>query len=253
MNISFHTGVSGLSAYQEGLNMVANNIANVNTFGYKPINPSFKDLVYTNMDTNNEKKFSQGHGVKLATADLIYKQGNPNQTGRELDFAIVGDGFFAVEDMGITKYTRNGAFALSVEGDASYLTNSDGAYILDGDGERIEATTKTVESADGKTTEQGIDYEALQEKIGIYRFPNPFGLTPMSGGNYLPNQISGQAEALTDENRESVDLLARTIELSAVDLADTMAAMMITQKAYQFSAKIVQTADQIEEIVNNLR
>lgn len=253
MNISFYTGVSGLSSYQEGMNMIANNVANVNTYGYKAIKPSFKDLVYTNMDTNGEKKFKVGHGVGMESADLSFKQGNMQQTGNEFDFAIVGDGFFAVNEDGVTKYTRNGVMSISVEDNVNYLCASDGSYILDSDGQNIEIPMKTVRNENGRTTTNDIDFSALQEKIGVYTFKNPYGLTPTNGGRFTPTDISGMPEALTDDNRSSVDILSSTLESSSVDMADEMAAMMLTQKAYQFSAKIVQTADQIEDIVNNLR
>ncbi|MFZ2538363.1 MAG: flagellar hook-basal body protein [Oscillospiraceae bacterium] len=253
MNISFHTGVSGLSSYQEGMNMIANNVANVNTFGYKPVKPSFKDLLYTNMDTNGDKKLPVGHGIQLAGANLSFKQGNMMQTGNEFDFAIAGNGFFAVDDKGATKYTRNGAMGISVQDDVNYLCSLDGSYILDGEGEKIEIPMKSVKDAKGDSTGTEIDFTMLQEKIGIYAFTNPNGLSPADGGRFMPTNVSGKAEALSAENRGSADILAYTLESSAVDMADEMAAMMQTQKAYQFSAKIVQTADQIEEIVNNLR
>ncbi len=175
------------------------------------------------------------------------------QTGNEFDFAITGDGFFAVDDKGVTTYTRSGAMGISVEDDVNYLCSLDGSYILDGDGEKIEIPMKSVKDSKGNTIGTETDFTALQEKIGIYTFTNPYGLTPMDGGRFIPTNVSGQAVALVDENRDSAGILAYTLESSAVDMADEMAAMMQTQKAYQFSAKIVQTADQIEEIVNNLR
>lgn len=253
MNISFHTGVSGLAAFQEGLSMVANNVANVNTIGYKPINPAFRDLVYTNMDINAEEKLPVGHGSQIVSGNMNYKQGNLQQTDRSLDYAIVGDGFFAVDDMGVTKYTRNGAMGISVEDDTSYLVSSNGSYVLDSEKQKIEIPMTEHQNAGKDTTSEVIDYAALQEKLGIFQFANPYNLTPMNSSCYLQNELSGVAQALTDENRSTVDLLNGSVETSAVDLADEMAAMMITQKAYQFSAKVVQTADELEEIINNLR
>lgn len=259
MNISFYTGVSGLSAYQEGMNVIANNVANVNTNGYKPTKASFKDLLYTNMDIENEKKLPVGHGIRLSSVDLTLRQGTMLQTGGEFDFAISGNGFFAVDDKGTTKYTRNGAMGISVEGDTNYLAMLDGSYVLDSEGEKIEIPMEAIKKAENGQVEVGdkageqIDFTALQEKIGLYTFSNPHGLSPTNGGRFLPTTVSGQPQSLAEGNNDTAQLLTHTLESSAVDMADEMAAMMQTQKAYQFSAKIVQTADQIEEIVNNLR
>ena len=253
MNISFYTGVSGLSAYQEGMNLISNNVANVNTVGYKPMAASFKDLVYTNMDTNSEEEILVGHGIKVDAANLSFQQGNMLQTGNELDFAISGNGLFAVDDKGVTKYTRNGAMTISVEGNEKYLCMNDGSYVLDNNGEKIEIPMKNITNDDGKVTGSEPDFSKLQDQIGIFTFANPHGLSPMDGGKYLPTNISGEAVSSLDETSNAGDLIAYTLESSGVDLADEMSAMMIMQKAYQFSAKVVQTADQIEEIVNNLR
>lgn len=252
MNIAFYTGVSGLTTYQEALNVTANNIANVNTDGYKPAVSAFKDLLYNNMDTNGEKKHILGHGVKTTGSNLIFKQGNLRQTESQLDYAIVGNGMFAADYNGETYYTRNGMFEISVEKRGNYLVSSDGGYILDGDGRRIEIPYE--EGADpDENPAAGIDFSQLNDMIGIYAVSNPYGLLPADGTRFMTTDVSGEAVALTGKEREAIDLLSSTLESSKVDLADEMVAAMKYQKSYQFSAKMVQTADEIEEIVNNLR
>lgn len=255
MNIAFHTGVSAMTAYQEGLNLISNNVANVNTDGFKGSKESFRNLVNTNLDVHEREKLMYGHGVMAAGGNLLMSEGNMRQTSSPLDFAIIGNGFFGVQNGDLTQYTKSGAMTVSVEEEGNFLAMQDGSYVLNTDGERIQIPYKAAE--DGEETDgevnQAIDYEALNEQIGIFTFTNPYGLIQNDGLKFSPSTNSGAAVALEDEERSTVQLLSSTLEASSVNLADEMVAVMQTQKAYQFAAKIVQTADQIEEIVNNLR
>ena len=212
MNIAFYNGASGLVAHQGALEQVANNIANVNTVGYKPTRPEFDDLLYTQMYTNEEKPL-RGHGVKLSSADLLYGQGPIQQTYRELDFALMSDGFFAVENPdGERVYTRNGAFDISVEGRRSY------------------------------------NFAALKDQIGVFLFPNPYGLESINNTSFRESANSGAAAVA-----EEYLIREQALENSGVHLADEMTNLIVTQRAYQLSARVVQTSDEMEEIVNNLR
>lgn len=239
MNIAFYNGASGLVAHRGALDLVANNIANVNTVGYKPTRPEFDDLLYTELYTNEEKPLS-GHGVKLSSADLLYGQGPIQQTYRELDFALMSDGFFAVENPdGERVYTRSGAFDLSVEGRRTYLVDNQGRYVLDSRGRHI-----TVEQKENGE----YDYAALKDQIGVYVFPNPYGLESINNTSFRESDNSGTA-ALAEE----YTIREQALENSGVHLADEMTNLIVTQRAYQLSARIVQTADSMEEIINNLR
>ena len=127
MNISFYNGVSGLMAYQEEMNIISHNVSNSGTFGYKPDKAVFADLLYTRMAVNSEEEPLAGHGVRLADSRMIYKQGPVLQSGCTLDFALMGDGFFAVRRSdGSIQYTRNGAFDISTEGKKGFLVTNDG-------------------------------------------------------------------------------------------------------------------------------
>lgn len=239
MNIAFYNGASGLVAHQSALDQVANNIANVNTTGYKPTRPEFEDLIYTKMYTNEVKPY-HGHGVRMSSADLIYGQGPIQQTYRALDFALMTDGFFAVQDLdGETVYTRNGAFDLSIEGRKAYLVDDQGRYVLDSRGRHI-----TVE----KLSDDKYDYSGLTDKIGVFVFDNPYGLESINNTSFRESDNSGTA-------RIAQEYLIReqALENSGVHLADEMTNLIVTQRAYQLSARVVQTSDQMEEIVNNLR
>lgn len=243
MKISFYNGVSGLVAYQEELNRVSNNVANANTVGFKPSQSTFSALLHTRMAVNSEPQPLTGHGVKIQDPRLLCQQGAALQTGHPLDFALMGEGFFAVERPdGSTAYTRSGAFDISMEGDSGYLVTSDGAYVLDRRGRRIEVEP---EDRDGP-----LDLEGLAEQIGVYAIPNPYGLEPVGGNCYVTTAPSGEAEAM-DEG--AYQLLQGTLEQSAVNLSDEMVSVIAAQRAFRLNAKLVQTADELEQTVNNLR
>lgn len=245
MNIAFYNGVSGMMAYQQGMDIIGHNIANVSTAGFKASRPTFRDLLYTEMYTNGEQVHLTGHGVKVNSTDLLYGQGNLSPTEQPLDFALVGDGFFAVERNGRTEYTRNGAFDISLEGDKGFLVTADGGYVLDSKGKHIELPR------DENTNLFKLD--DLPEQLGIYNFRNPYGLEPTDGSGFLETAISGEAQVVEPDSEDAPDLRSSTLEMSGVNLADQMVNVIITQRAFQFSAKMVQTADQIEEMVNTLR
>lgn len=249
MNIAFYSGVSGMVAFQQDMDLLAHNIANVNTPGYKPSKTAFQDLLYTEMDVNAQEKPPAGHGVRAADTQLLYGQGPVITSGSQLDFALIGEGFFAVERNGQIEYTRNGAFNISAEGSRGYLVTSDGAYVLDGKGKAVSLTKKSGSNM--------YDLEGLPEKLGVYTFPNPYGLQPTSNSSFLETETSGEARAANTRRRTSEELpyqlVTQALESSGVELSQEMVNMIMTQKAFQFNAKVVQTADELEEIVNNLR
>lgn len=248
MNTAFYTGRSGLLTFQSALDNTGNNIANTNTAGYKASKSNFASLVAQEMYINGEEKPLTGKGVKISGTSLVFAQGTPQQTYHDLDFAIVGDGMFCVSNGNTREYTRNGAFQLSVNGSNSYLTTMDGAYVLDSKGSKI--TIKL-----DKETKQP-DLTGIKDKIGVYDVPNPEGLIPLSGNRYLASDTTGTIKALNSGSKNKnlpYELLSGSLELSGVSIMDEMTNMITAQRAFQLSAKVVTTADQVEEIVNNLR
>lgn len=248
MNVAFYSGVSGLVAFQQDMDNLAHNMANVNTTGYKSTRTNFSDLLYTQMDVNAEEKPLTGHGVKAAGQDLLCTQGVMLPTSNELDFALMGDGFFAVEKDDHTEYTRSGEFHISMEGKKNgYLVSSDGGYVLDAKGKRIKLTRKDKNSP--------LDVDGIKEKIGVYQFDNPYGLQQTENSCFLETDTSGEAEASNTKKNKDLPytIVQNALERSNVDLSQEMVDVIVTQKAFQFSARMVQTADTVEEIVNNLR
>lgn len=245
MNTAFYTGVSGLIAYQEHMNTTAHNISNSNTAGYKPGVSSFSDLMYTQMDVRTEGDKVEGHGVKYDKVNINMNQAGLNLTNRPLDFAIVGDGFFALEDGdGNVKYSRNGALGLGISGKNAFLVSaSDGSYVLDAKGKRIKLPYKE----DGKT----VDTSGLEQKIGIFTFPNKYGLERADGSSFTETNTSGKAYSITGSDQ--YELRGGALEFSGVQLSDEMINVIQAQRAYQMNSKIITTADQMEELINNLR
>ncbi len=242
MKTAFHAGVSGLMAYQQAMDTIGNNIANVNTVGYKHQTTQFEDLLYVHMNTKSAPDLLKGVGTKAAASQLHAGQSAFIPTGGNLDFAIQGDGFFMVDNEGQKEYTRNGAFAIGTRSKRAYLTTTDGAYVLDLRGRKIELK-------ENKETGQ-YDLEGLKDQIGIYRFANPHALSAASANRYLETEESGKA---AKDSKGVCDLAPGFLEQSGTDLSDEMAAMIRTQRAFQVSARVVTASDQIEEIVNGLR
>ncbi len=245
MSIAFYTGASGMRAYQNALDVTSHNIANLQTNGYKRRRPAFEDLLRSRMNTNVAGEHLTGHGVRQHYIDEIMAQGALQQTDYPLDFAIVGHGFFAVDHGGEIQYTRNGAFNLSIEGNTGTLVTDDGAYVLDRTGARI-----VVPVVNGQA-----DLSSVRGRLAVYTFANPYGLVPQNNARYTPSDNSGAATlgvigAPEDGGYTIVD---QALEHSNVELAEQMAEVITSQRAYQLSARVVQTADNIMDIVNNLR
>ena len=248
MNIAFYIGRSGIMAHSNDLNISAQNVTNANTNGYKATSGVFRELVYNTLDQNfnkalaDEKKILNGHGTKVQSDSLQFSQGALQMTNYDLDFAIEGDDtLFAVERNGQVQYTRDGAFDASVEDDGIYLVTADGGYVLDNNYNRIKIPT----DANNK-----LEIGGLSQTVGVFFFTNPYGLERIDGQSFLPTDTSGEP---TVAPIGSYKVVQGAIERSNTNLAKEMSDVIVTQKAYAFSAKVVQTADEIEDIVNNLR
>lgn len=236
----FYTARSGLIAHQEHMSVMANNLANTNTVGFKPMRTSFTDLMYQNLNrVRNENEAQTGHGVKINKTDLNMNASALQATGRSLDFTIVDDGgFFAVETSSeAVHYSRAGDFNLSNVDDTYYLVNGNGDYVLDADGERIE-----IEFDD----QNNMIFDP--EVIGVYRFPNPWGLEAINGNSFVQTDVSGEPEAI-----EEPKLKSGYLENSGVEISTEMVNVIEASRAFSFSSKMVQVADEIEQTVNSLR
>ncbi|MCL2019870.1 MAG: flagellar hook-basal body protein [Oscillospiraceae bacterium] len=251
MNISFYTGSSGMKAQQEGLNIYANNIANINTVGFKAMRPSFAECLYVRY-RETEPQWETGHGQYVMKTDLMWEQGQFTTTDQPLDFALPNDGFFMVVDRyGQTYLTRDGAFSITfnVDAQAWELVSAAGEYVLGYDGEHIQIPFETIADEDGDAAVTSIiDYVELEQMIGVFTVPNNWGLDNMDKNRFAVTGRSGEATPEPD-----YDKIRMALEMSAVDLAGDMVRIIETQRAYQLAAKVVQTSDEFIRIANNLR
>lgn len=239
MNIGFYTARSGVLTMQEGVDVVSNNISNVNTTGFKAIRTSFSDLLYTTQKPENPKA-QTGHGVRNTKTDLMYKQGALMKTDRDLDFVALDDGFFAVQGNNQDiSFTKDGSFYISKEGNDWYLVTAKGENVLNYDKTPIKIE---------KTKEGNVDGEKLMQNLGVFKFKNPNALEPQGNNKFNSTESSGDGVA-----DKTLDKLTGALELSTIDLAEQMVGLMKFQRGLQVNAKMVQTADELENIVNNLR
>ncbi len=233
--IGYYTAASALMSYQMGMDISGNNLANVNTAGFKASRPDFADLIYT--ERRVDETVQTGHGIKVDKTSLMFEQSIVRETNRGLDFAAMDEGLFAVETTaGNVEYTKDGAFYM-YEVDGS-LRDSNGGYVLDYDGNRIQ-----VPMDDGN-----IDYDALYDMVGVYTFPNPYGLD-QNGLNYFEaTESSGEAISAPDAKKKQYYL-----ERSSTSVADEMVNVITYQRAFQLNSNMVKLHDQLEDRINNLR
>ena len=243
----FYAAASGLISQQANMSVIANNIANVNTSGFKEQQTGFSSLIYKSLNGGNEINYvGTGHGVKIEQTNTDFTQAELASTDIDTDYAILGTGFFAVQDPESEEiyYTRDGSFQISTDGSTSYLKDSAGNNVLNADGDAIEYTSDSDEETDTTAVTPG-----------VYVFPNQYGLKPIGGNTYAATTLSGEAEVVdpTDEDAESVQVVSGYLENSGVDISLEMVHMIEASKGFSFNAKIIQAADDMEKIVNQLR
>lgn len=256
MNISFYSAASGMVAQQEGLNIYSNNIANVNTVGFKAERPGFADCLYT-VQRATEPEWETGHGQYTMKTDLMWEEGSFTMTDQDLDFALPNDGFFEVMDRrGNTFLTRDGAFGMTPNADSGVweLVNGSGEYVLDYEGNHIPIPFLEDEQFDEdgnarmvETTK--VDYDTLHNAIGVFVVPNNWGLEQAENNHFVVTERSGPATAAD----ATYDKIRMALEMSTTDLAGDMVRIIETQRSYQLNAKLVQTSDEFIRIANSLR
>lgn len=241
MNIAFHTGKSAMIAQSQALNVYGNNIANINTYGYQTVRPSFADCLYSKQRAP-EEDWQTGHGTYIQKTDVMFDESSFYYTERPLDFALPNEGFFAVENRyGDINYTRDGAFSMTqAETGEWYLVSGSGEYVLDYDMNRIVVPFN----------EEGTvaDYDTLKDMVGVFEFENVYGIEAAAANRYTATERSGEVTA----NRDW-DKLQGVLITSNVNLADQMVKLIETQRAYQISSRVVTTSDEFTRLANNLR
>lgn len=250
------TAATGMAAQQASLDTIANNLANVQTTGYKRSRTNFQDLVYQELTHGGRSvssaRIDVGSGVRIAGVDKTFQSGAATQTGNQLDLMIEGDrGFFEVQDLqGNLFYTRDGSFRL--DGNGQVVTASGlslGGLTVDPAAERLEVL------ADGTVNQYYADDPRPVEvgQIMVQDFINPGGLRALGGNLFQQTQGSGPAQPLGDAPDGGPQIRQGFIEGSNVDVANELVQMILTQRAYELNSKAVQAADDSMRVVTNLR
>lgn len=246
------TAASGLQAQQERLDLIAADIANVNTVGYKSARADFKDALYTRMvnpaDGQSEAdNLLRGSGVILSATNRDFSDGATQETGEELDFSLSKTGFFMLENgNGEHVYTRNGNFSISEENGSRYLVNADGYYVLSKEGTRIRmpGSGSISVSEDGTLSYSGRPFSSL----AVMTFNNPDGLSAVGNSCYQETATSGGAYTALNAG-----VSQGSLEGSNVDLGEDLTLLMRAQRAYSLAGKALQTADDMDGLANNMR
>lgn len=268
---SLWTAASGMKSQQTSLDTISNNLANINTAGYKKETTEFQTLLYqTIQDTTTYSNGVQkpigaqvGLGVKVSAISMNMEQGELEPTEGAFDFGIQGKGFFMVEQPdGTVSYTRRGNFVMAVNNQGGLtLTTADGYAVLDSTGKPVSFdgnidTTKLSFDEYGNILYKGEDGNAypMGIAIGLAQFNNPSGLYKMGGSYYRESVASGAPRVEgEDENINRSIIRNKYLENSSVHAVDEMVDMIVTQRAYEMNSKAITASDEMLQQANNLR
>ena len=248
-----YTAALGIASQQQRLDTIANNLANVNTNGFKASRMDFKDALYQNMQRVEQPQdalnMRKGHGTLVSGSTRLFTQGQYLETGIDTNCYIEGEGFFMVQSPdGRTYYTRDGSFHRSSEQGGEYLVTAQGYYVLDQNGQRIrlEGTELTI-SPEGNLSD-GTNRPAYA-RLGIFTFPNQEGLTAVSNNLYAVSESSGAARPAGEETT----VIQNVVEGSNVNLADEFSKLIRASRAMQLSSRALSTADEMDGTANSIR
>jgi len=255
---ALYSSAAGMQSQQTNLDVIANNLANVSTTGFKKNKAEFQDLLYSTTraagaDAGGGNTVPTGvqigHGSRLVSTSKVFTGGELTQTGERLDVAIQGDGFFEVQlPDGTRAYTRDGAFKTAADG---RITTSDG-MVLQGGFQPIPAGTTNISiAATGEVTTTGAN-GTQSFRVQLVRFANPSGLESMGRNLYRETLASGTAEAGNPGESGFGDLQQGFLEMSNVKVVEEMVNLIVAQRAYEVNSKAVQAADEMMQLSNNL-
>jgi len=258
---SLWTAASGMKSQSLNIDVISNNLANVNTTGFKTSRADFQDLLYETLrqagtsssaTTTVPTGIQVGHGSRPVASHKIFTEGDFQQTKNELDMAIEGDGFFQIlQPTGEIAYSRDGAFKMDRDGrivtsdgfplEPEITVPSDSISLTIG----LDGTVSVLQAGASTPTEIGT--------ITLARFVNPAGLHSIGRNLYLPTDASGDAIVGT-ASEDGIGTLAQGfLEMSNVSVVDEMVKMITAQRAYEINSKTIQAADDMLQQANNVK
>lgn len=256
---ALYSARTGMTAQQLQLDTISNNLANVNTAGFKKASAQFEDLFYQNLRNAGVETAGGGQvpvgiqvgmGVRPVAVEKIFTQGDFTQTGNELDWAIEGRGFFQIVRDGLEYYTRAGNFK----------RDSDG-FIVTANGDRLQPEFAIPDGTVSVNIDSSGLLTALDEnnqtlgtvQITLFRFTNPAGLKAVGSNLFQVTDASGDPVEENPGTNGVGTIAQRFIETSNVDVAEEIVNLIVTQRAFEVNSKAVTTADSLLEIANNLK
>jgi flagellar basal-body rod protein FlgG len=252
---SLWTGAAGMIGQQANIDTISNNLANVNTSGFKKMRADFEDLLYQTVkvagtpateETVVPVGIQMGHGVKLAATQRMFSQGALQNTDNVYDMAISGEGFFRIQMYdGSWAYTRDGAFKIDENG---RLVTSNGYWVLPDivmpEGFLPEKINITKEGRVSVIVPQIDENEPVEVgQLELYRFPNPVGLTAVGENLFKVSNASGQPIAGRPGYEGMGQIVHRFLEMSNVSVVREMVDLIVAQRAYEFNSRTIQTSD----------
>jgi flagellar basal-body rod protein FlgG len=259
MNPALWVAKTGLDAQQMRLNVVANNLANVNTTGFKRDQAVFEDLIYQNIrqvgaqsaqDAALPSGLSIGTGVRPVATEKLFTQGNIAITGNNMDLAIQGRGFFQIlQSDGSIGYTRDGTFQVNSDGQ---VVTSSGAALQPNI--TIPANTQSVTVAPDGTVSAQLANSATPTQIGSIQladFINPVGLQAIGQNLYRESGSSGTPQIGAPGSNGIGSLIQGSLETSNVNVVEELVSMIETQRAYEMNSKAISAADEMMRFVSN--
>jgi len=256
---SLYSAAAGMESQQMNLDVISNNLANVNTAGFKKSKIEFQDLLYENTKPAGSEQgngttlptgLQLGHGSRPVATSRIFTEGDLTQTGEKLDVAVQGDGFFQVTlPDGTLAYTRDGALKTGSDG---RVTTSEGLVLQSGWQPIPTGTTSIAIAPNGEVTTVGAN-GTQNFRVQLVRFANPAGLESIGRNLYKETQASGTPETGNPDENGYGSLQQGYLEMSNVKVVEEMVNMIVAQRAYEVNSKAVQAADEMMQQSNNLR
>jgi flagellar basal-body rod protein FlgG len=259
MNLSLYSAATGMEAQELNLNTIANNLANVNTPGFKRSKIEFQDLLYQKPRAAGADSGSGnlvptgievGNGTKVAATSKVFTQGQVSQTGEQLDLAVQGDGLFEVTQAdGTLAYTRDGSFKLNAQGQ---VVTADGLPVGSGF-QTIQTGASSINiSQTGMVTVQGPSGTQTFQ-LTLTRFPNEAGLESLGGNLYAETPASGSPQTGQAGQAGFGGIQQGYLEASNVNIVEEMVNLITAQRAYEINSKSVQASDNMLQNVANMK
>jgi flagellar basal-body rod protein FlgG len=259
MERALWSAVTGMRAQALSMDTIAHNLANVNTSGFKAGRINFQDMLYSVLATPGAESGNArlptgiqiGHGTRVSEISKDFRQGPLKDTGRDLDIAIEGEGFFTViMPDGESAYTRDGSFHVTADGD---VVTVDG-YKVEGFDKIDSGTTELTIAADGAFTAVVSGQERTKAPVTLTLFINPDGLRAMGRNLFQETTASGSPQAGIKPGENGAGSLAQHyLEGSNVNAAEEMVNMIVSQRAYEAVSKAIRASDDMMEVANGLR